>query len=118
MGHFEMQKLKVLITVELVDYIPHSILSKTIIKKTTGDVSAVSFDSGEILPEKKSPFDIFIQVIEGKAEIFIDGKSKKLNSGEAIIIPAHLSSSIKANVRFKMISTTIKSGYEGVPLGP
>lgn len=85
---------------------------KTIIRKTTGNVSAVSFDSGEGLLEKISAYDTFIQVIDGKAEIEIAGVSHFLETGESIIIPAHSHNSIRANVRFKMLSTIIKSGYE------
>jgi hypothetical protein len=32
----------------------------------------MSFDTGEGLTEKTSPFDTFVQIIEGKAEIVID----------------------------------------------
>ena len=49
---------------------------------------------------------------DGKAEVVIDGKSNLLQTGESIIIPAHRPNSIKANERFKMISTIITSGYE------
>jgi len=108
----ELEKSKVFIIVEIIEYIPNSVLIKTIKKKTTGNVSAVSFDSGEALTEKTSPFDTFIQVIDGIAEIVIDGKSNMLDTGQSIIIPAHMRNTIKANVRFKMISTIIKSGYE------
>jgi len=103
-----------LIIVEIIEYIPDSVVIKTIIKKTTGNISAVSFDSGEKLDEKTSPFDTFIQIIDGRAEIFIDGISKLLETGQSIIIPAHSRNSFKANDRFKMISTVIKSGYEDV----
>ena len=108
----EFEKAKAFIIVEIIEYIPNSVVIKTIIKKTTGNVSAVSFDTGEALTEKISPFDTFIQVIDGKAEIVIDDKSFLLNTGESIIIPAHRRNTIKANVRFKMLSTIIKSGYE------
>jgi quercetin dioxygenase-like cupin family protein len=108
----EFEKSKVFIIVEIIEYIPNSVVIKTIIKKTTGNVSAVSFDSGEALMEKISPFDTFIQVIDGKAEVVIDGKSIMLQTGESIIIPAHSRNTIRANVRFKMLSTIIKSGYE------
>ncbi len=106
------EKSEALIIVEIIEYAPNSVVSKTIIKKTTGNISVVSFDTGEALTEKISPFDTFVQIIEGRAEIVIDGKSKTLQSGQGIIIPAHLSNIIKANERFKMISTVIKSGYE------
>lgn len=72
----------------------------------------MSFDDGEGLSEKTSPFDTFAQIIDGNAEIVIDGKSNLLATGQSIIIPAHTSNTIKANERFKMISTVIKSGYE------
>lgn len=108
----EVEKSKVLIIVEIIEYIPNSVVIKTIIKKTTGNVSAVSFDSGESLAERTSPFDNFIQVIDGKAEIVIDGVSNLLDTGQSIIIPAHSRNTIKANIRFKMLSTIIKSGYE------
>jgi quercetin dioxygenase-like cupin family protein len=78
----------------------------------TGNVSVVSFDSGEGLAEKTSAYDTFIQVIDGKAEIEIEGDSHFLDTGQSIIIPAHRRNSIKANERFKMLSTIIKSGYE------
>ena len=100
------------IIVELIEYIPNSVLSKTIMKKTTGNVSVVSFDTGEALTEKISPFDTFIQIIEGRAEIIIDKKSNCLECGQGIIIPAHSSHVVKANERFKMTQTVIKSGYE------
>jgi quercetin dioxygenase-like cupin family protein len=116
MENSEMEKGKVLIVVEIIEYVPNSVLIKTIIKKTTGNVSAVSFDSGEIMTEKISPFDTFIQVIDGKAEIVIDSHSYILETGQSIIIPAHSPNIIKANERFKMISTVIKSGYDEIEL--
>lgn len=114
METIEVEKSKVFIIVEILEYVPNSVVIKTIIKKTTGNVSAVSFDSGEALMEKISPFDTFIQVIDGKAEVVIDGISVILETGQSIIIPAHARNTIKANVRFKMISTIIKSGYEEI----
>ena len=73
----------------------------------------IAIDTGENLEDKISPFDTFVQIIDGNAEIVIDDKSNMLKTGEGIIIPAHTSHSVKANERFKMISTMIKSGYDG-----
>ncbi len=112
METLEVEKAKALIIVEIIEYIPNSVVIKTIIKKATGNISVASFDSGETLTEKISPFDTFVQIIDGKAEIVIDGKSNLLDTGQSIIIPAHTTNTVKANERFKMISTIIKSGYE------
>ncbi|MBL0233100.1 MAG: cupin domain-containing protein [Chitinophagaceae bacterium] len=108
----ELEKSKAHIIVEIIEYMANSVVIKTIIKKSTGNISVMSFDSGEGLTEKSSPFDTFVQIIEGHAEIVIDAVSHRLNSGEGIIIPAHLPNYTVPNGRFKMISTIIKSGYE------
>jgi quercetin dioxygenase-like cupin family protein len=112
MENLEIEKSKVFIIVEIIEYVPKAVVIKTIIKKTTGNVTVASFDSGENLTEKMSAFDTFIQIIEGKAEILIDNSSHILKTGESVIIPANSRNTIKANERFKMISTIIKSGYE------
>ncbi len=112
MNHQELEKSKVYITSNIVEYISNSIVSKTIIKKLTGNISAISFDEKEGLPERVSPFDAFAQIIEGKAEIIIDGATYFMEEGECIIIPAHKSHSIKGNKSFKMIVTIINSDYE------
>lgn len=112
MENQQIESNKVFIIVEILEYVPNSVVIKTIIRKTTGNVSAVSFDTGEAMAEKISPFDTFIQVIDGKAEVLINDVSNLLETGHSIIIPAHTRNSLKANVRFKMISTIIKSGYE------
>ena len=108
----ELEKSVAHIIVEIIEYIPNAVVSKTIIKKITGNVTAMSFDEGEELGEKTVPFDTFIQIIDGAAEIIIGNKTHNLKLGEGIIIPAHSSHSINANQQFKMISTVIKSGYE------
>ena len=108
----EIEKAIPHIIVEIIEYVPNSVLSKTIIKKTTGNITAMSFDTGEELTERTLPFDSFIQVIDGNAEIVINRKPASLKLGEGMIIPAHALSMIKANERFKIIMTIIKSGYE------
>jgi quercetin dioxygenase-like cupin family protein len=108
----ELEKAKAFIISDIIEYVPNAIVIKTIVRKITGNVSAISFDSGETMTEKIIPFDTFVQIIDGKAEIVIDGVSNLVNTGETIIIPAHTSNILRAKKRFKMISTIIKSGYE------
>ena len=108
----ELEKSIAHITVEIIEYVPNAVVIKTILKKSTGNISVMSFDVGEGLTEKISPFDTFAQIIEGKAEIIIAGKSNFLVTGGSIIIPAHAPHHIKPDGRFKMILTVIKSGYE------
>jgi quercetin dioxygenase-like cupin family protein len=111
-GFPELKKSTVHIVVEIIDYVPHAVVSKTIIKKTTGNIVVSSFAVGEEVAEKTSPFDNYIQIIDGSAELIISEKKYVVRLGEGIIIPAHSPHCFNANEQFKMICTIIKSGYE------
>jgi quercetin dioxygenase-like cupin family protein len=108
----ELEKSRAHIIIEIIEYMPNAVVTKTIIKRSTGNITVTSFDAGEELAEKLSPFDTYIQIIDGTAELTIDKKLFKLKLGEGIIIPAHARHNFNANEQFKMISTVIKSGYE------
>ena len=112
MDKSEIEKNKAHIIVEIIEYIPNSVVSKTILKKTTGNITVSSLDTGEELAEKTSPFDTYGQIIDGSADIVINDKKVTLKLGEGIIIPAHQKHCFYATEQFKMISTVIKSGYE------
>ncbi|NCP83989.1 MAG: cupin [Bacteroidetes bacterium] len=100
--------------VNCIDYVSMSIVIKTIIKRNTGSISVYSFDIGETFSAKLSPYDSFIQIIEGAAEINIDYVNYQIETGNSIIVPAHSRNTITAIDRFKMLVTIIKSGYEEV----
>jgi quercetin dioxygenase-like cupin family protein len=100
------------IVIELIEYEHNAIVSKSIMKKATGSINALSFESGEGLNEKTSPFDTYVQIIDGSAIIEIDGVASRLKTGDGILIPANKPSHIKPNGRFKLILTVIKTGYE------
>jgi quercetin dioxygenase-like cupin family protein len=108
----ETEKLKTHAIVALLDYLPHAVVSKTIIKKATGDITIFSIAAGEQVAEKYLPYDTYIQVIDGTASFIINQRQYHINAGEGIIIPAHIKYNINAGTQFKMISTIIKSGYE------
>ena len=111
-GFGEIEKGTAHIIVELIEYEHNAVVSKSIMKKATGSINALSFASGEGLNEKTSPFDTYVQIIDGVAEVIINEKNYLLRTGDGIVIPAHASHCFNANEQFKMISTVIKSGYE------
>lgn len=108
----EILKSKAYVTAEITEYIAHSVVIKSILKKATGNITVLSFDAGEGLSERTTPFDTFAQIIDGQAEMVINGKTNLLVTGQSIVIPAHAPNHVKPNGRFKMILTVIKSGYE------
>ena len=100
------------IILEIIEYMPRAVLHKTIIKKVTGNVTVTSFDAGEELDEKISPYDTYVQIIDGTAELIINDEKFLLKLGNGIIIPAHAKHKFQASEQFKMLCTVIKSGYE------
>lgn len=105
----EFEKGKVFSFIDSVEYASGGILSKTVLKKETGNISLFSFAKGEALSEHTAPFDAMIQVVDGKGEVIIGGKSFFLDAGQGIIMPANITHAVKAAERFKMVLTMIKS---------
>jgi quercetin dioxygenase-like cupin family protein len=109
MQNNEFEKSKIFSYRESVEYAEGAIVSKTVLKKDTGNISLFAFDKGEALSEHTAPFDAMIQVVDGKAEIVIGGKSFFLETGQTIIMPADVPHAVKAVEKFKMVLTMIRS---------
>ena len=105
----EFEKSKVFSFNESIDYSDGGIVSKTVLKKQTGNISLFSFAKGEALSEHTAPFDAMIMVVDGRGEVIIGGKSFILNAGETIIMPANITHAVNAVEKFKMVLTMIKS---------
>jgi len=93
---------------EKVDYSTEGIISKQIIDRPMGTVTLFSFDKGQRLSTHSAPFDALVQVIEGMAEIIINGVSFSLSTGDVIIMPAGIPHAVNAVKKFKMVLTMIK----------
>ena len=93
---------------ELVTYQTGSVVSRTLIGKSVGTVTVFAFDSGQGLSEHTAPFDAMVQIIDGAADITIDGSLLKVKEGEMIIMPANKPHALKANEKFKMILIMIR----------
>jgi quercetin dioxygenase-like cupin family protein len=105
----EFEKAKVFSFNDSVEYASGGILSKTVLKKETGNISLFSFAKGEALSEHTAPFDAMIQVVDGKGEVTIGGKPFILDAGQSIIMPANITHAVRAVEKFKMVLTMIKS---------
>ena len=112
MKNYEVEKGVGFITEDVIEYVSESVKVNSIINKITGNVNVMSFDTKERIGKKTLAFDSLLQIIDGNAEIIINGNSIFLAAGQSIVIPAHSPNEVKANERFKMILTVIKSGYE------
>jgi quercetin dioxygenase-like cupin family protein len=108
----EVEKLKKHAILELAKYSPDAVITKTIIRKLTGDITLFSIAAGKSVAERFLPFDSYIQLVHGTASLVVNNIIHLITQGEGIIIPAHIKHHINAGSEFKMIVTVIKSGYE------
>lgn len=98
----------VLVLKDLAQYQDRSIVSREIIQKPTGTMTVFAFDKGEGLSEHTAPFDAAVYILEGEAEIRIDGKPYSVKEGEMLIMPAHKPHALKAVTRYKMLLVLIR----------
>lgn len=93
---------------DIAAYQEHSVVSREIIRKPSGTMTVFAFDEGEGLSEHTAPFDAAVYLLEGEAEIRIDGEPHAVKEGEMIIMPANKPHALKAVTRYKMLLVMIK----------
>jgi len=101
-------RARVLNMKNLVAYQNHAVVSKEIVKSINGNVSLFAFERGEGLSEHVSPYDALVYLVEGRAEIRIEGRSHSIKEGELIIMPKNKPHSLKATENFKMMLVMIR----------
>ena len=109
MENNEFEKGKVFSFAKSISYADKAVVSKHILKKETGNISLFSFDKGEGLSEHTTPFEALVLLVDGKANIIINGVDNILESGDSIIMPANIPHALKAVEKFKMVLTMLKS---------
>jgi len=92
-----------------VTYAIGAVVSKTLLKKKTGNITLFSFDQDQGLSEHTAPFDAVVQILEGQAEITIGGETQTVKTGEMLIMPAHVPHALHAAEKFKMLLIMIRS---------
>jgi len=92
----------------LVDYAPGAIVSRTLAEGGSGTLTLFAFDAGQKLSENSAPFDAFVQVLDGQAELTIGGKPVAAAAGQLVLMPANVSHAVLARQRFKMLLTMLR----------
>jgi quercetin dioxygenase-like cupin family protein len=100
---------KVQTLTELIAYQDGAVVSKTLLDKGIGTITLFGFDEGQGLSEHTAPYDAFVQVTDGEAEVTISGEKFTLQAGQMIIMPANKPHSVKAVRRFKMLLVMIRA---------
>ncbi|NYT10938.1 MAG: cupin domain-containing protein [Methanomassiliicoccales archaeon] len=110
MANEEKEKMKgnAMVLEELVEYQKASVVSRTLIDKKVGTVTAFAFDEGQGLSEHTAPYDALVEILDGEVEITISGNPMRLEKGEMVIMPANEPHALKAISKFKMLLTMIR----------
>lgn len=88
---------------ELVNYAPGAIVSRTVAKLKGGMLTLFAFDQGQSLSEHTSPFDAYVQMLDGTMELTIGGKPVTVKAGETVLMPAQVPHGLVAKEKAKML---------------
>jgi quercetin dioxygenase-like cupin family protein len=100
---------KPLTMTELIAYQEGSVVSRTLIDQKLGTLTVFAFGAGQGLSEHTVPYDAFVQILDGDAEVTIAGTVHPLSVGQMIIMPAGQPHSLKAVRKFKMLLVMIRT---------
>ena len=92
----------------LVQYQSGAVVSRTVLKRSSGTVTAFAFDQGEGLSEHTAAFDALVVLIEGAAEITVAGQPQQVAAGDILRLPAGRPHALKALSPFKMLLVMIR----------
>lgn len=101
---------KVLALAEEVKVQPGQVVSKTLAQNSAVSVTLFAFAKGEEIASHESSGDAMVLVLEGTAELTINGNPYICRAGESVVMPAHKPHSVYAAEDFKMLLTVIFSG--------
>ncbi len=94
--------------VELTQYVDGSIVSRTLNENNAGTLTCFAFDAGQRLSEHSAPFDAFVLVLDGAAELTIAGETVRACAGQIVLMPANVPHAVAAPERFKMLLLMLK----------
>jgi len=94
---------------DLVSYQGGTVVSRTLVKHANGNITLFAFDAGQGLTEHTAAFDALVQILDGKAEITISDRTYRVDTSEAILLPANQPHALAALTPFKMLLTMIRS---------
>ena len=95
---------------EQVSYQDGQVVSLTLAQRPGVGMTLFAFDAGEGISTHAAPGDAMAFVLEGKAQITIDGVVNEVSEGGAIVMPTGIPHAVKAITRFKMLLTVVKAG--------
>ena len=102
------EQSKVLKLNDIVAYQDNQIASLTLANEEHVVMTIMAFDEGEGVGTHAAGGDAMVCVLDGTADITVDGVTSRVEKGDTIIMPANIPHSVKAVTKYKMLLTVIK----------
>lgn len=90
---------------EMINYDETNFQKKKIFQTNEYEIILFAFSKKQGLKEHTTPFDVFLQIIEGEAVVTIDNKIFNLKKGDGITLSANIPHKVEAKTDFKMLLT-------------
>lgn len=87
---------------------PGAIVSRTLTQTPVGTLTLFAFAEEQALSEHSAPFDAFVQILEGRAEITIGGQTIEAGAGSMVVMPADVPHAVRAASDMKMLLTMFR----------
>ncbi len=98
-----------LVLKEQVSYEKGKVVSLTLAQQPGVGMTLFAFDAGEGVSTHAAPGDAMAYVLEGEAQITIDGVPHPVAAGGVIVMPSGIPHAVKAVTPFKMLLTVVKA---------
>ncbi|HEX8923380.1 MAG TPA: cupin domain-containing protein [Patescibacteria group bacterium] len=95
--------------VDAISYQDGSVVSRELINQQGGTITLFAFDINQGLSTHTAPYDAFVEILDGQAEVNLNDELHHLKAGDFLIMPARSPHALKAVSRFKMLLTMIRS---------
>ncbi len=106
--HNETAKVEVNKLTDFIEVQTSAIVSKQILKKDNGNITLFAFGKDEELTKHSSPYEAFVQILDGEMKIEIGSENFILKTDDSIMMPANVPHGLKALANTKMLLTMIK----------
>lgn len=98
-----------LVLSDQVNYEQGKVVSLTLAQQPGVGMTLFAFDAGEGISTHAAPGDAMAYILEGEAQITIDGAVHQVTAGGVIIMPSGIPHAVKAVTPFKMLLTVVKA---------
>ncbi|MFQ5536934.1 MAG: cupin domain-containing protein [Gemmatimonadota bacterium] len=86
-----------------------SIVSRQLLKRSSGNVTLFAFDKDQELSEHTTPHDALIMVLQGRATVTVAGDGREVGTGEVTFLPGGVPHAVRAPEPFVMALVMLKA---------